>query len=234
VSRTVAVAALVVVVSLVGCAPVATFRTARTVEAGTWEVGVGGGVLRVPRNLNTSCGDHPCDSPAFPIAIPQVEVIARGGVNDFVDIGARLSVIGGELETGIGFHAGPFAASIAPSVGARRLWDSTDLDAQLPVLVGLDLIPGKPRLLELTLGGLGRLEYELWKDGDPTELALYVGGSAGLSSQLSRRFYLRLEFDFLRPVYNSAPPFPVGSSRATDSLHSDLWQFAVAGGWKIW
>ena len=112
---------------------------------------------------------------------------------------------------------GPFAFAVAPSVGARKVWEKLNLDAQVPLLVGVDLIPAHPRMLEVTLGLVGRFERAVIRGPDT---GLYLGGSLGVSVRPIPWLFFRVEGLYMASVYSSLPPLETRpSSVGTDSTH---------------
>ncbi len=207
-----------------GCGPAATLRTARTLDPGEWEIAFGGSLMNIPANRRLFSGDNYIE--VQPEQALQPVLVVRHGLRDWLDVGARLSYLGLELEAGIGLKKGHFALALAPSAGMTQ----AGIVAQVPILAEFTLLEDHPRLLELTIGGVGRLQQELWTSAGTArgnELVLYAGGSAGLSFQPGRHFFVRVEAIYLRPVYNSAPPLNlpvVYGTWATDSLHSKVIQ----------
>ena len=214
----------VVMVVITGCMPVGTFRTARTLDPGTWEVAAGNGYVHRPTCWRSSGGSLP--PIVFQCGYPQFVALARVGLLPWLDLGLRASVIGAEVEVGLGLKKGPFAVSLVPSVGvlAQASYGpfgailgsgSFKTAAQVPLLLGIGLLPSNPRLLEITVGAIGRYELEL---SSPPQEALFAGASVGISTQVARHFFLRAEGVYLWRLYSSWSRSPLLNSNVMQVL----------------
>lgn len=190
------------------CVTVGSAQKAETLGAGVLQLGVEPGAgLAVPR------------AQTAPQPFPDVNVAARYGVSERVDLGLRVGTTVLEASAKLLLTSPAhkrLAVSVVPSVSGAFL-PSQGLDAQmrwglalsLPCLVGIELSPRT----QLVLGprAIGSLEVvSNAVDGRPASartLALSLGTSLGVAFELTEGLALLPEVGFVVPVAaGSTPP----------------------------
>lgn len=178
---------------LLGCASLGGVQRADTLGKGNYQVGIepGAAALVVPGTQ--------------PLMFPVVDVSARFGVTDGIDLGARVGTGTGLEVQGKFLLTKPgdpnLAVSFAPTFGGFAIGVGGAavalLGLNLPVLVGIklgehELILG-PRLYSWYFGGGGGGQ-------SAGGLVLMPGMSVGFAAQLSDSFALIPELSFVVPV----------------------------------
>ena len=189
-----------------GCPSFTTMGSARTLPARHVQAWLAPGYTTL-HDFQRDSGSHE----PVAIALPNVEVGARLGVTDEVEVGGKLWLYGAELDGKFAIlrPARPedgVAVSVAPGVSHMRLDAGSGTTSasytwiHLPVLVGFPLEGGS----ELTLGP--RISDLIVTGGGTTQGAIWVGGSVGLAWRLGPWFRLLPEVSMAYPVAGLGTP----------------------------
>jgi hypothetical protein len=196
--RTFFVAAGVTLLS--GCASLSNLQTADTLGRGNFQVGVEPGVLSAG-SYGVPLGNG---NPAW---LPHVDVAARFGVSEGVDLGLRAGLSFLELQGKFLFtRPGDrhLAVSFAPTAGGLLINTSTSsiggvLNVALPVLIGIKTAGGS----ELVIGP--RLQnLVLLPSAGSAVYGVGAGLSLGFAVRFTDNFALLPEVSAVLPVYGAA------------------------------
>lgn len=196
-----------VAVSATGCASMSNLQMADTLGRGGFQVGVEPGVWAAASTTTTSSSGS--SNAAW---LPHVDVSARFGVSEGVDLGLRAGLSFFELQSKFLFtRPGDrhLAVSLAPTVGGLVLGGSSTtssslggiLNIGLPVLIGIKTAGGSelvigPRLQTMilfssaTVGGAG--------------VGLGAGSSLGFAWRITDNFGLMPEVSLILPVMGAS------------------------------
>jgi hypothetical protein len=176
-----------------GCVGLNTFQSANTLGEGGLQVSVEPSVWGGGKG-------------ARPYVYPRLDLSARYGLRDRVDVGFRLGSAGFELQSKFQVTRPDevgFILSFAPSVGGFFLPVGTPSGASmhltLPVLLGFGLSGGHqlvlgPKVMEWVVAGNDEV-----KGGH----ALYAGASVGLSLKLGETFRVMPELGVVYPIVSN-------------------------------
>lgn len=178
--------------TVTGCAGMNTFQNANTLGEGGLQVAVEPSVWGGGKGAN-------------PYVYPRLDVSARYGLRDRVDVGFRVGSTGLELQSKFQTTRTDevgFILSLAPSIGGFFLpvgATGPSLHVTLPVLLGFGLTGGHqlvlgPKLVEWVVAG---------RDHGKGGHALYGGMSIGLSLKLGETFRLMPEFGVVYPIISN-------------------------------
>jgi hypothetical protein len=180
-----------------GCASLSNMQTADTLGRGNFQVGVETGVLSAA-STSAPVGD------GNPSWLPHVDVSARFGVSEGVDLGLRAGLSFLELQGKFLFTkpGERIAVSFAPTAGGLLLGGSAStssslvglLNIALPVLIGFKTSGGS----EFVLGP--RVQNLVLLAGTSTVYGVGVGGSIGFAIRFTDNFGLMPELSLVVPV----------------------------------
>jgi hypothetical protein len=182
-------------VLIAGCPAVATRQTADTVAPGKWQLGAGvDGVLFRDVEQDTR----------VPSLV--VDVGARHGVSDNVDVGARLYTFG--LQAGAKWRVarGDWRVALAPAADLARTsetqvtTDALHVFGHLPIIFGHDL----SHKLGINFGPRATYGYYLPATGGEAH-GMFVGAFGNLSIRLHKRWTLLPELGIHRSVAGEVP-----------------------------
>lgn len=186
---------LTAMILLGGCASISSVQTADTLGKGGFQLGVEPGVL--------AAADIAPTSTAEPAWIPHIDVSARWGVSEGVDLGLRagLSLLEFQSKFLVTRPGDPrLAVSLAPTLGGLVLSTREDgvqgvLNFALPLLIGVKLAGN-----ELVLGV--RVQNLLLFTGRdrPNIFGVGAGVSIGYAWHITERFGLMPEAALMVPV----------------------------------
>ncbi|MFZ5446909.1 MAG: hypothetical protein ACOZQL_43380 [Myxococcota bacterium] len=194
-------------VTATGCASISNLQTADTLGRGGFQVGIEPGVWSAASTVNTGSSN-----PNNAVWLPHIDVSARFGVSDGVDLGLRAGLSFLELQSKFLFTKPGdrhIAVSLAPTVGGLVLGGSSTtssslggiLNIGLPLLIGIKTAGGSelvigPRLQSLVLfassatGGAG--------------LGLGAGSSLGFAWRISDNFGIMPEISVVVPIMGAS------------------------------
>lgn len=176
-----------------GCASISSVQSADTLGKGNFQFGIEPGVLVAADVTGTSMTD--------PAWLPHIDVSARWGVSERIDLGVRGGLSFLEFQSKFLFTrpGDPrLAVSLAPTLGglvlnARGTGPQGIVNLAVPLLVGLKLSGN-----ELVLGP--RLQNLVLFDGQHTLYGLGLGISIGYAWHLTDRFGLMPEAAIVVPI----------------------------------
>lgn len=210
---------------LAGCASLSNMQMADTLGRGNFQVGVETGTWSAASSkapISVANGN-----PSF---LPHVDVAARFGVSDGVDLGLRAGLSFLELQAKFLFtRPGDrhLAVSLAPTAGGLLVPGSGNAPVQgllniaVPVLIGIKTSGGS----ELVLGP--RLQNLILMSGTSTVYGLGAGGSIGFAFRFTDNFGLMPEASIVVPILGASA---FSSQLTTSSLTGDglfLFQFKI-------
>lgn len=188
----------------------ATRQTADTVPPGKWQLGAGADAALF-RDVEQETR----------IPSLQVDVGARHGVSENVDVGARLYTFGAQAGAKWRVVHGNWRVALAPAADVARTretqvtTDALHVFGHLPVIMGHDLSPK----LGINLGPRATYGYYLPATGGSSH-GLYFGAFCNLSMRLNERWTLLPELGVHRSVAGDVPVrgwmLHVGSGIAVD------------------
>lgn len=207
--------AAVVTAMVSGCASITAVQTADTIGRGNLQWGIETGIQGTsPRDGDTG------------FAWPRIDVAARYGLTERLDVGARIGQSVLEVNSKFLFTSPEdphVALSLLPSAGGLVMIDSkTDerfgtFSFALPVLFGIKLGPN-----ELVVAP--RAQYLVFLVSKPVH-AVLAGGSVGFAIRVSPNFIVMPELGFTLPVLPRVPPEMARFVRAY--ANGPLFQFTV-------
>lgn len=187
-------AALALVFAGLGCSTIGNFQTANTLGKGRFQLALEPAFVGEPNSEGGLEG------------YPRLDVAARFGVSDNIDISARvggsLFEVGAEVGAKVQLtdHAEKaFALSIAPSVGGLYSPGYSSpfaaINATLPFLVGIGVGESSQFVF-------GPKLYNLLIIGNSTSLddLMMLGGTVGYSAALTKGFRLMPELSIVFPI----------------------------------
>ncbi len=176
-----------------GCAGLNTFQTANTLGEGGLQVAVEPSVWGGAKG-------------SAPYLYPRLDVAARYGLRERMDVGFRLGSAGFELQSKFQMTRPDevgFILSLAPSIGGFFVPVGTPSGASLhvsvPLLMGFGLSGGSqlvlgPKLVEWVVAG---------SDNAKGGHALYAGASIGVSLKVGDTFRIMPELGVVYPIVSS-------------------------------
>lgn len=193
---------------LAGCASISNLQTADTLGQGNFQVGVESGVLAAATST------EPLGVNQNPAWLPHIDVSARFGVGDGVDLGLRAGLSFLELQGKFLFTkpgAPGVAVSFAPTVGGLLLSGGSTtgssglvglLNIGLPVLIGFKTSGGSEFVLGPRLQNLVLLAGTSASGG--TVYGLGAGGSLGFAWRITDNFGLMPEASIVVPLLGAS------------------------------
>lgn len=187
-----------------GCASLSNLQTADTLGRGNFQVGVETGTLSAASTVAPVSVAN--GNPSF---LPHVDVSARFGVSEGVDLGLRAGLSFLELQGKFLFTKPGdqhLAVSLAPTAGGLLLPGTGGagspvvglLNIALPVLIGIKTSGGS----ELVLGP--RLQNLVLLAGTSTVYGLGAGGSVGFAIRFTENFGLMPEASIVVPLVGAS------------------------------
>jgi hypothetical protein len=176
--------AVVVVVAVGGCATTLESTSARTLAPGTYEVSGALGATAAYLPGGDSSGP-----------LPLVAIGVRRGITDGIDVGAKLSPTGAELDVKVQLLREDRGWSIAVAPGAGYMFPvlASVVTAEVPVLVGYTFAGGH----ELVLGSSATA---LIGPYDRASFDVMFGTSLGFAWRMSSRWRVMPEVTATRTV----------------------------------
>ncbi len=196
--------------SFCACASFSTMKTARAIDPGTSQFSLMGGA--VGASVPNAFGDN-LTRAAF---APQFELAWRYGIVEGLDLGMKLSSLGGEVNSTISLvRSAGFDLALAPAagvtgysfldcpgcVGGGNNVDVWEFYLKVPLLFGIRF--GPHRMHEIVLGPeLVPLSVSYGSNGTAgvSQTALLIGGVFGVSLKLSPWLRIQPEVTILTPV----------------------------------
>src|SRR5512140_1228870 len=195
-------------VVLTGCPSLSTMQTPATVPKGELRFGVG--LEGVGYSEKESGGT------TSTVTAPQLELNARYGVTDNIDVGAKLYLIGAEVGGKYQFVKGAFEAAVAPAAS----YISVSLDSgngggsssfsvtylHLPLLLGYKLtdwfeLAFGPKALYAIASGSAN---DSTSQSSVTSSGFMVGGFGSLQLRIGKAFWLAPEVNVYKPFTKGA------------------------------
>lgn len=197
------------------CASFSTMKTARAIDPGTSQVSLSGSV--VGTTLPNAAG---AGTPTQSQFEPQFEVAWRYGIVSGLDLGLKLTSLGGELNSTISLvRTSGFDLALAPAVGVTGYSfcegcyqngnggnnvDVWELYGKFPLLFGIRF--GPSRMHEIVVGPeVVPISVVSGIEGSgqgSSQTAVLIGGVLGVSLKLSPWLRIQPEITLLTPVTN--------------------------------
>lgn len=187
---------LLLSVLLLGCPPTNLYRTAEPTPKGEWHLtgGVGAGLLRdVEQETKLPTGT--------------VELGARRGLTDDVDVGARVFFPGLDVNATFRFfHRGPWSIAVAPQLSFVRTFASATTTNSL-TMFGAAIVPATYRVSRAwaftAAPSIGSGIY--WPETGGNARGLFLGALLGAEWRVHDRLWLVPELTGYRVVSGEVP-----------------------------
>jgi hypothetical protein len=171
---------LLLVLLAAACGPTGIYRTADPVPRGRWKLGaaLGTGSLRDTEQQTR-------------IPTAHVEVEARRGMTDALDLGLKLYTIGAEANATWRFHHARWSLALAPSLGGAHTRESGVVTDALHAHVGAALVASRPVSARWTFATGPLLGWGLYLPaGGGSAHGVWGGGFALFDFHWTARFHL--------------------------------------------
>lgn len=179
-----------------GCPSTTVYRSADPVPRGKWRVGgalgLGGQTDRAQKTRSPS---------------GHLELSARRGVSQNVDIGAKLYMLGAEANATWRIARGSkWSYAIAPSVGGIRTPENAVVVDAINLFIGINGVASRPLSQRWTLS-VGPLSgWGLyWPETGGSAQGLWLGAFAAGEARLGTRWRITPELGFYRVVSGQVP-----------------------------
>jgi len=189
-----AVTALLAAV-VAGCGPTGVYRTADPVARGRWQIGAaaGGGVLRDTEQDTRIPTGH-------------IELEARRGMTDALDLGLKLYTFGLEANATWRLYHQRWSLALAPSVGGARTRENGLITDALHLQAGNAFIASRPISRRWTFAAGPLVGWGLFLPaGGGSAQGIWGGGFALFDFHTSGRFHLAPELALFDVLWGEVP-----------------------------